>query len=97
MGDASNEWPGLMTDADPHDIPGSRVQDNCQSMSPGSLTARGGIREAYFVNSAARGAAVSDITTLPNILAVGLLRRPEGDYCVFLDSSGNLMAGRGAT
>ena len=46
---ASNvRWPGLITNADPHDLPpgGAVIQENLQSLAPGKLTVRKGFQHA---------------------------------------------------
>ena len=91
-------FPGLFTDVDPHDNPGAQTQENCKSLSPGKLVGRKGCREIWLENATARGGgAVSDITTLPDIIAVTTWRRPDGDYVVFMDENGAVMAGRNPT
>jgi hypothetical protein len=89
---------GLISDADPHDNPGATVQENCMSLSAGKLTGRAGCREVWLDNATARGGGtVADITTLPDIIALTIFRRPEADYCVFLDSEGTVHYGRNPT
>jgi len=96
MAKAQDPWPGLTTDVSPH-AAGARVSENCRALRVGIMQARGGVREVYCENMTARGAVVTDITTLPNVIAISTLRRAEGDYLVFLDSNGALMAGRRPT
>jgi len=88
------QWAGLITDVDPHDNPGARIQDNCQSLSLGKLTGRKGVREVWLEDAVARGAPATDVTTLPNVLALSTLRTAHGDYLVYLNSDGELHSGR---
>ena len=96
MASKADAWPGLATEASPHSGY-ARVSDNARPLRPGILSGRGGVRECWCESMTARGAAVSDVTTLPNVLALATLRRAEGDYVIFLDSDGALMAGRRPT
>jgi hypothetical protein len=43
-------WPGLVTDADQHDLPPGAAQEqvNCQSKRPGELAVRKGLRLVTF-------------------------------------------------
>lgn len=45
-----SDFPGLMADVDPHDLPpgASSAQVNVCSLTPGELTVRAGLREISF-------------------------------------------------
>lgn len=90
------DWKGLFTGGDPHDLPeGAAVaQDNAECRRPGMLDVRGGSREVWFENLAARGQAPADITGLPDLLAIASFNRPEGLLLLTLDDEGNVRAGR---
>lgn len=90
-------WKGLITDADPHDLPpgAAVVQDNAECIRPGYLDVRGGSREVWFENVTEReGGNVDDITTLPDLLAITAFNRPEGLLLFAMDDDGLVTAGR---
>lgn len=45
-----NKWPGLLTSASPYLVPagGALEQINCQSLYPGQLSVRGGMKAVTF-------------------------------------------------
>lgn len=89
-------WPGLATDPSPH-IVGARVSENCRALRPGILSGRGAARECWLESAVEREVVATDLTTLPDVLAVSTLRRPEGDVLIYLNSDGELHAGRRPT
>ena len=49
----ATQWPGLITNADPHDLPpgAAVVQENFSSRVPGKLVGRKGIRPVMFTTA----------------------------------------------
>ena len=88
---AIDQWRGLYTNADPHDLhPGaSAEQTNIEIRSPGVLQVRKGIRPVTFAN------AIS--STTDEVIAMTAYHRPEAEWVLYELSSGLLKAGRGAT
>lgn len=88
---AIDQWRGLYTNADPHDLhPGaSAEQTNLEIRSPGMMAVRKGIRPVTFANAIA--------ATTDEIVAMVAYHRPEAEWILYELSSGLLKAGRGAT
>lgn len=66
-GQRVSKWPGRISDADPTDLPpgGMVAQDNWESLIPGRLTVRKGLRRVTFTNDAAPSTVSSaDIISL---------------------------------
>lgn len=95
----ARQWPGLLTDPDPHDLPpgGAQVQTNWASLRPGRLDGRAGMREVWGENFSARGTAASDITTLADVVACYGFVRGEANYIVSMDTDGTVKAIRNPT
>ena len=58
-----NKWPGVVTSASPYILPpgGTVEQINVQSLTPGQLTVRGGMRPVTTNSPKAPGAAVIEM------------------------------------
>jgi hypothetical protein len=83
------EHVGLHTNADPLDIPdgATQTQDNLECLTPGLLTCRPGIiKDANFSGG-----------TLNDIISMFQYQRPEGDFILTVDSSGDLQSRKGTT
>ena len=80
------EFAGLMTNADPNDLPpeNSQVQTNVQSLVPGRLDVRLGVVQQASLTPAGSG----DIITLYTYVA------PDGDWVVTVHSNGDIKATR---
>lgn len=80
-------WPGRLSNADPHDLPvgGAQVQTNWQSLVPGVLSGRGGMRALSFANTttASTNEVISQYT----------LHTAKTDFIVYQLSDGTLKAG----
>jgi hypothetical protein len=84
-------WPGLATNADPHDIPpgAAVVQENAQCISPGKLTPRKGMRPVIFENvDSGTPADTADV------IALSSFNTPQGSYVIFLNADGDVKWGK---
>lgn len=88
------QWPGLFSDADPHDItPGGAVlQDNWQCVRPGALTVRKGPTRYNF--STATGAPTDNTG---DVLGIYAYNPPAKSYVVFHTASGGVYYGNRAS
>ena len=82
-----NKWPGLMTNADPHNLPAGAAQEqvNIQSLVPGQADVRKGIqRDPNFSGSVAQ-----------EIITVYRYTHALGDFLVTVDTNGYIKAIKG--
>lgn len=81
------QWLGRLSNADPHDLPvgGAQLQNNWQSLVPGVLSGRNGMRAATFANS----------TTASTNEVIGqyAFHTPKTDFTVYMLSDGTVKAG----
>lgn len=81
-------WPGLISNADPLDLPpgAATVQENVMSLVPGSLQPRRGLRPFTFASTALSGSGAS----------LGMFRfmTAAREYAIFMGSNGTVFAGR---
>lgn len=79
-------WPGLMTNADPHDIPpgAAVVQNNCFTRRAGELTVRRGLGVVEF-DDPCSGSVVD-----AQVISLATFGPPHGTYIVFLDGTGKV-------
>jgi hypothetical protein len=79
-------WPGLMTNADPHDLPAGAavVQINCYARRPGELSVRRGHRIVEF-DDPGNGSVVDS-----QIISLAAVGQPQADYIVFLNTLGQV-------
>lgn len=86
--EAFRQWPGRISNADPHDLPpgGAVVQDNCESLEPGTLSPRKGIQLSSEFTPSSPG--TDDAFSLYGY------ERPEGDFAVVVDTAGNITTRR---
>jgi len=86
----AERWPGLISDADPHDLPdgGGVVQENLMSLQPGKLSGRAGMRPAMYMNSGSGSAETGDI------LCVATFSSPVGETIMLLSDNGVVSYGR---
>ncbi len=84
-------WPGLISNADPHDLPpgGAVVQENFTSRVAGKLTGRKGIRAAMFSNADTEISPATD-----RVMAMDTLQAPAGQTVVMLLDDGTVRIGR---
>lgn len=81
-----DEW-GLVSNRSPHKAPAAPVVlDNCESLSPGRLTARRGLKQITFSNSTT---AVTD-----DIIAMQRFQTTTGDWIIYETSAGAVKIGR---
>ncbi len=87
----ARQWPGLISNADPHDLPpgGATVQENFASRVPGRLTGRKGIRPVMFENA---DSAISKPTD--EVLAIDSMSLLVGPTIVMLLADGTVRYGR---
>ena len=83
-------FPGLMTNADPHDVPpgAAQVQTNFQSLIPGQLTVRKGVQPSTDFTPSS--------PSTNDLIAIAGYVRPEGNVVLIQDNAGNLKAFRSA-
>ena len=83
------EWPGLATNVDPHDLQAgaAQVQTNAMSQAPGRLTVRRGYQRTSFTN-----AGTATLSTAV-ILAATDYQHPLGNWLVYEDGNGAVRAG----
>jgi len=95
MADDSKKFYGLITAADPTDLPpgAATTQLNLICEDAGRLTSRGGCRELMFSNQTAR-VVPADPDTIADIVAMYCFFRPEGNVVVYQDTGGNIRAAR---
>lgn len=77
---------GQASAVNPHVAP-IVAQDNLTNVRPGQLTGRGGMRAVVFEDS--QGAA-----SAYQILSMFTFTTPLSDFVIYLDSNGELQAGR---
>lgn len=82
------EFKGLVTNADPHDLPpgAAQVMDNITTLIAGQLTARKGHAETTFANE------ISDVAS--NVIAMQYFPTALADFTVYVTASGLVKAGR---
>jgi len=80
------QWPGLMSDVNPHDLPpgGAQIQDNFQCVKPGVLQVRKGLRPATFEE---------DTGATAQVIAAYGFRPPTRHYAAFQTSDGKVYLG----
>lgn len=85
------EFRGLVTNADPHDLPpgAAQVMDNITTLVPGQLTVRKGHAETTFANE------IADVAS--NVIAMQYFPTSLADFTVYVTASGLVKAGRGVT
>jgi hypothetical protein len=83
------EWPGRVSNADPHDIPpgAGQVQDNLVCLRPGVLSARGGLQRSTALSG-------SDADGLISLFG---MQRFDGNMALSVDDGGRLKSRRGST
>lgn len=88
----SNQWPGLISVVDPHDLPlgGATVQDNFQSRELGKLAIRKGLRIHVFDNAPGSGDADDPSA---DVLAMYAYHPILAQYAVFLCADGKVFVG----
>jgi hypothetical protein len=87
----ATKWPGLISNADPHDLPpgAATVQENFTCVVPGKLTGRKGLRMVSFTNM---DPAVSEPTTA--VLEVFAMHNATGQTVLMLLADGTVRYGR---
>lgn len=82
----AENWPGLMTNADPHDLPpgAAVVQDNCYDRRAGELSVRLAREVLHFDDPGS--ADVED----SQIIATAAMAQAHARYVVFLQENGNV-------
>lgn len=84
------EWRGLKSNQNPTDWrDGAADQCNLSTNVPGVLSVRQGMVLASFEDG---GSASTN-----DIMSVGTIIRPEASWILYLDSAGNLLAGKSPT
>ncbi len=85
------QWPGLISNADPHDLPpgGGVIQENFSCVTPGKLTGRKGLRAAMFSNADGTEATPTD-----PVIAMHVMSTPLGEVAVMLADDGKVRIGR---
>jgi len=79
-------WPGLITNADPHDLPpgASVVQDNIFTRRPGELTVRKGLGIVSF-DDPGSGSVVDS-----QLISLAVIPQPHASYVVYLNANGQV-------
>lgn len=87
----NTQWLGLISNADPHDIPagGAVIQENFACLTPGRLTGRKGLRSVMFSNADGEVNAPTD-----PVIAIGSMETPLGQMVVMLLEDGTVRYGR---
>lgn len=83
-----DEFRGLVTNADPHDLPAgaAQAQTNLQCLVPGKLTVRGGLVPVAYANATS--------ATASNMISMFGTHRPGGEWVLYQLADGTLHAGR---
>ena len=84
------QWPGLISDADPHDIPEGAAQEveNFSCDVPGKLKVRGGLQPITYSPA---------ITAVKDILAMYGWRAIAESRAIYLDTDGDVWDGGGSS
>jgi len=83
-----NDWPGRISAVSPHEIgTGAQDQENLTSTVPGQVKCRKGMRPANFENTIGDGGE--------NIISIWRYRRPGENWVIYLDTDGQVIAGKG--
>lgn len=87
----ATKWPGLISNADPHDLPpgGATVQQNFTCLVPGKLTGRKGLRLLMFGNVDSQVATPTD-----DVLEVFAMTNAIGQTVLMLLEDGTVRYGR---
>ena len=83
------EWKGLVSNADPHDIPPGAMQsqENCYSRYPGQMNVRLGMKLESDLSDSGTEEIITTFT----------YEHPQGDFLVTVDTAGDIKALRGGT
>lgn len=81
-----SEWAGLVTNADPHDLPpgAAQVQINLQCLTPGKLSVRQGLQVLSDYMPASPGTLA--------LISVFVFQHPGGDWLITVDTGGVVKA-----